>query len=129
MKDLAKATANVESVLVSSSNTNKELAGAELKVFSGTAKAWKDGVTPNSIYTYLGSDGKAVSNYIYNSEGKVIYQVDFGKHGKWSSGHGHKMKVPGDLGSGHKTHIPYNEVNPDFLKIPAGVQYSTALGN
>ncbi|WP_428661343.1 RHS repeat domain-containing protein [Runella sp.] len=108
-----------------------EIAGAAkegFRVFSGTEKAWQSGATPNSIYTYLSSDGKAVSNYIYNAEGKVIYQVDFGKHGKFLSGHGHEMTTPGNLGSGHTNHIPWNQVPPEYLKIPNGVQYSTLPG-
>jgi RHS repeat-associated protein len=99
-----------------------------LKTFSGTEKAWQSGATPNSIYTYLSSDGKAVSNYIYNVEGKFIYLVDFGQHGKFLSGHGHNMTVPGNLGSGHKNHIPWNQVPEDFLKVPKGVQYSVPPG-
>jgi hypothetical protein len=102
--------------------------GKDLNSFSGVEKAWQSGATPNSIYTYLSSDGKAVSNYIYNAEGKVIYQVDFGKHGKFLSGHGHEMSIPGKLGSGHTSHIPFNQVNPDYFKIPLGVQYSTPPG-
>ncbi|QMW02853.1 DUF6443 domain-containing protein [Spirosoma foliorum] len=100
-----------------------------LKLFSGTEKAWQSGATPNSVYTYLSSDGKAVSNYIYNAEGKVIYQVDFGKHGKYLSGHGHEMTIPGNLGSGHQGHIPYNLVPSQYLQVPKGVSYSTPIGH
>ncbi len=103
-------------------------AGEGLKSFSGTDKAWHMDATPNSIYTYLSSDGKAVSNYIYNAEGKVIYQVDFGKHGKFVSGHGHEMSIPGNLGSGHANHIPWDKVPSEYLKIPEGVQYSRIPG-
>ncbi|WP_293881651.1 RHS repeat domain-containing protein [Sphingobacterium sp. UBA1498] len=99
-----------------------------LRSFSGTEKAMQSGATPNSIYTYLSKDGKAVSNYIYNGEGKVIYQVDFGKHGKFLSGHGHEMLTPGELGSGHTNHIPWNDVPSEYLKIPNGVQYSVPPG-
>ncbi|OJX39288.1 MAG: hypothetical protein BGO87_04715 [Flavobacteriia bacterium 40-80] len=100
-----------------------------LKSFSGTEKARAYGATPNSIYTYLSSDKKfAVSNYIYNSEGKVVFQVDFSKHGKFFSGHGHNMDIPGNLGSGHTNHIPWNQVPPNYLKIPNGLHYSTPIG-
>ncbi|MDZ7897946.1 MAG: hypothetical protein U5N85_07955 [Arcicella sp.] len=59
----------------------------------------------------------------------MIYQVDFGKHGKFLSGHGHEMSITGKLGSGcHTSHIPFNQVNPDYFKIPLGVQYSTPPG-
>ncbi len=50
------------------------------------------------------------------------------KHGKFLSGHGHEMNIPGNLGSGHTSHIPFNQVNPDYFKIPAGVQYSIPPG-
>lgn len=97
--------------------------------FSGTNKPWSEGATPNSKYTYLSSDRNfAVSNYIYNSEGKVIFQVDFKKHGNFASGHGHEMSIPGNLGSGHTNHIPLGSVPSKYLSIPKGVQYSTPLG-
>jgi hypothetical protein len=102
--------------------------GAQLKTYSGTEKAWSSGATPNSIYTYLSSDGKAVSNYIYNAEGKVIYQVDFGKHGKFFSGHGHSMTIPGNLGNGHTSHIPWTTVPSSYHAVPPGVKYSTPIG-
>jgi len=86
------------------------------------------GAPPNSIYTYLGKDGKAVSNYIYNSEGDAIYQVDFAKHRRFESGHGHEMTIPGKLGSGHTTHVPVEQVPADYKQIPSGVEYSTPLG-
>lgn len=102
--------------------------GAVWPKLSGTKRASGLGI-PNSTYTYLSSDGKAVSNYIYNTNGKVMYQVDFDKHGINVSGHGHKMTVPGDLGSGHNgNHIPYSEVPKDFLKIPKNVDYSRKPG-
>lgn len=103
-------------------------ANTELKAFSGTEKAWQSGATPNSNYTYLSSDGKAVSNYIYDAEGKVIFQVDFGRHGRFPSGHGHSMTIPGNLGSGHNSHIPLEQITPEYLRIPNGVEYSVPLG-
>ncbi len=103
--------------------------GGGLKSFSGTEKAWSSGATPNSIYTYLSGDKRfAVSNYIYNSEGKVIFQVDFSKHGKFFSGHGHNMSIPGNLGSGHTNHIPWNQVPSNYFNIPRGIQHSTPIG-
>ncbi|SDD42895.1 RHS repeat-associated core domain-containing protein [Niabella drilacis] len=100
------------------------------KTFAGTEKAWASGATPNSIYTYLSGDGKfAVSNYIYNAEGKVMFQVDFGRHNKiFSSGHGHNMSIPGNLGSGHMSHMPWEQVPLNYFKIPKGVRYSTPIG-
>ncbi|WP_336717108.1 DUF6443 domain-containing protein [Chryseobacterium mucoviscidosis] len=99
--------------------------------FSGSEKAWAEGATPNSTYTYLSADGKtAVSNYIYNSEGKVSFQVDFQIHGKsWLSGHGHDMTIPGNLGSGHlpANHVPHNLVPRQYKIIPDGINYSTPL--
>jgi len=55
--------------------------------------------------------------------------VDFSKHGKYLSGHGHSMSIAGDLGSGHTCHIPVNQVPAEYLKIPNGVEYSTAPSN
>ncbi|WP_260143472.1 RHS repeat domain-containing protein, partial [Elizabethkingia anophelis] len=99
--------------------------------FSGSEKAWKAGATPNSIYTYLSGDGEtAVSNYIYNNEGKVIFQVDFQKHGlDWLSGHGHKMSIPGNFGSGHilENHVPHTLVPADYKVIPPNTNYSQPL--
>ncbi|MGE6355546.1 hypothetical protein ACQKCJ_16880 [Flavobacterium sp. NPDC079362] len=65
--------------------------------------------TPNSVYKYVGSDGTPVSNYFYNSNGKVIFQLDLQKHDSWDFGHGHIMTTPGNLGSGH---IPTNHIPP-----------------
>jgi RHS repeat-associated protein len=100
----------------------------QLQVSSGTGKAKGTG-TPNSVYTYLSSDGKAVSNYIYDAQGKVVFQVDFGKHGT-VSGHGHRMTTPGNLASGHTTenHVPYSNVPKEYLNIPKDVQYSVPPG-
>lgn len=99
--------------------------------FSGSEKAWASGATPHSRYTYLSADGKtAVSNYIYNAEGKVKFQVDFQNHGiDWSSGHGHDMTIPGNLGSGHlpENHVLHTLVPSQYKIIPKGINYSVPL--
>jgi RHS repeat-associated protein len=102
-----------------------------LKQISGGKKDFSIG-EPNSIYTQLGGDGKAVSNFIYNADGKVIYQVDFGKHNKSAlSGHGHEIPIPGNIGSGHngaKAHIEHFNVPKEYHALPTGVQPSTPIG-
>ncbi len=108
-------------------------AGIGLKSFVGTEKGRSglDGdVTPNSIYTHVAeSNGKAISNYIYNAEGKVKYQVDFDKHGPGLSGHGHEMKIPGDLGSGHGgLHIQYDLVPKQYQQLPSGIEPNKPIG-
>jgi hypothetical protein len=100
---------------------------------SGTARVDKEGFgAPNSIYTYLESTGKlAVSNYVYNSEGKVKFQVDFENHGRsWPSGHGHNMTTPGIFKTGHmpENHVPFQDVYKGYFKIPVGTTYSVPLG-
>jgi RHS repeat-associated protein len=104
-----------------------------LKLEFGTTRvvSGKKG-TPNSIYTYLDSKmEKAVSNYLYNSDGDVFFQVDFGSHGKnYPSGHGHKMSKPGILGDGHlpQNHISVEKVRLGYFKIPNQVIYSVPIG-
>lgn len=57
---------------------------------------------------------------------KVSYLVDFGKHGKLSSGHGHVMSIPGNLGSGHlhENHAPFSLVLKAYLAIPSNINYA-----
>lgn len=83
------------------------------------------------VYRNLSGNGEnAVSNYVYNAEGKVIYQVDFGRHGKLTSGHGHLGSSPGNIDSGHlpENHVPFNLVPKPYLTIPANAKYSVPLG-
>lgn len=51
------------------------------------------------------------------------------RHGKFLYGHDHEMLTPGELGSGHTSHIRWNDVPKEYLKIPDGVQYTQPLGN
>lgn len=58
-----------------------------------------------------------------------MYQVDFGKHGRAFSGHGHEMKIPGNLGIRHGgSHIPTSRVPVKYSQIPNGINYSTQIG-
>jgi RHS repeat-associated protein len=94
-----------------------------LKVFQGTEPAWDIGATPNSIYTYT-SEGRAISNHIYDSEGKIMFEVNFKHHGVNPSGHGHYMSIPGVRESGHMgKHIDPLAVSPRYLEIPYGLRY------
>ena len=105
----------------------------ELKALSGTSKAVGEGV-PHSIYTQVSSDGKiAVQNSIYNSEGKVTHQVDFKNHGQGAtSGHGHVMKTPGEIGTGHAhtpdSFVPHENVPASHKIIPDGTIPSRPIG-
>ncbi len=133
---MAKSAVMGLGLLVPRMLSKADILNAQLAIIltrhSGKSKATGTNGVPNSIYTYLNGDGtKAVSNYIYNSEGKVIFQVDFQNHKNgWVSGHGHQMSIPGDLGSGHTpaAHIPFTAVPKIYFNIPNGTTYSTAIG-
>jgi RHS repeat-associated protein len=100
--------------------------------FSGTSKPWTSGATPNSKYTHVGPDGKAVQNAIYDGNGNVIGHVDFKNHGPGApSGHGHQFPIPGNPASGHgpgKPHIPPNQLPPGWGDLPPGVPPRTPIG-
>ena len=100
--------------------------------FSGTSKPRTTGATPNSKYTHIGPDGKAVQNAIYDADGKVIGHVDFKNHGPGApSGHGHQFPSPGNPASGHgpgKPHIPPNQLPPGWDDLPPGVSPRTPIG-
>lgn len=100
----------------------------KLIAVSGKVKPPAIGI-PNSIYTQLSSDGKfAVSNFVYDAEGNVAFQVDFATHGAALPGHGHEMLAPGFFKTGHAplnyVHMPAEKLPSEYLQIPAGVQYS-----
>ncbi|MBV7530950.1 DUF6443 domain-containing protein [Chitinophaga sp. sic0106] len=103
----------------------------ELVSLRGFEKAKPSGATPNSVYTKLDKTGKvAVSNYIYNGDGDVIYQVDFQQHGSALSGHGHILS-PGDFSSGHgptAPHIIWTDVPKEYIAIPKDLVPSIPLG-
>lgn len=98
---------------------------------SGTEKPWTKGATPNSTYTHINKDGKAIQNAIYDADGKVVGHVDFKPHGHLS-GHGHKFPIPGNPASGHKPglqyHIPNEQLPPHWSNLPAGVSPHTPIG-
>lgn len=98
----------------------------------GTDRVANDGTgTPNSIYSYTIKDlNKVKNNYIYNSDGKVSFQVDFELHGTENpSGHGHQMVPPGNLGSGHNgNHVPLENVPPAYHIMPPGYQPKYPIG-
>jgi len=97
---------------------------------SGVGKPKGTGGIPNSLYTQTSGDGKvAVSNFVFDADGNVTFEVNFKPHGKEGSGHGHEMVTPGDFGSGHGgSHVPYEEVPKEYLKIPDGTTPSKPLG-
>ena len=105
----------------------------ELEALSGSSRALGDGA-PHSIYTQVSSDGKvAVQNTIYNSKGKATHQVDFKNHGQGAtSGHGHVIKNPGEIGTGH-AHTPdsfvrHEDVPAAHKRIPDGTSPSRPIG-
>jgi RHS repeat-associated protein len=98
----------------------------EASHFKGTEKAWADGATPNSTYTQVhpNMQDKAIQNSIYNSEGKIIGQVDFKPQHGAPSGHGHMMKEAGNIGSGHQgaaTYISPENLPSGWNNLPEGV--------
>ncbi|TVP76009.1 MAG: hypothetical protein EA353_12805, partial [Puniceicoccaceae bacterium] len=101
--------------------------------FSGTAKPWTKGATPNSTYTHIDpKTGRAVQNARYDDKGNVIGHVDFKNHGPGApSGHGHTFPQPGNPASGHgpgKPHIPNNQLPAGWDALPPGVQPHTPIG-
>ncbi|HVC96161.1 MAG TPA: RHS repeat-associated core domain-containing protein, partial [Pirellulales bacterium] len=100
--------------------------------FTGTAKPWTNGATPNSVYTQLNpKTGNAVQNAIYDANGAVIGHVDFKPHGVGApSGHGHAFP-PGQPGLGHgpgAPHIPNGQLPPGWAGLPPGVQPQVPIG-
>ena len=94
--------------------------------FKGTEKAWAEGATPNSTYTQVHPNmpDKAIQNSVYNSEGKIIGQVDFKPQHGAPSGHGHRMTEPGNIGSGHQgaeTYISPENLPSGWNQLPEGV--------
>lgn len=85
--------------------------------FEGVGAPWRDGATPNSVYTqYSGKSGVAIKNAIYDADGKYVGEVNFRNHGNgYVSGHGHVASTPGDIPSAH---LPQNHLMPK--DIPAG---------
>jgi hypothetical protein len=109
------------------------LAAKTAPTFSGTAKPWTKGATPNSTYTHIDpKTGKAVQNAIYDDAGDVVGHVDFKNHGPGApSGHGHTFPQPGNPASGHgagKPHISNNQLPPGRDTLPPGVLPHTPLG-
>jgi RHS repeat-associated protein len=100
--------------------------------FSGTCKPWTSGATPNSKYTHIGPDGKAVQNAIYDANGNVIGHVDFKNHGPGApSGHGHEFPTPGNPASGHGPGLPHilpSQLPPGWGDLPPGVAPRTPIG-
>jgi hypothetical protein len=100
--------------------------------FQGTDKPWTSGATPNSNYTHVGPDGKAVQNAIYDADGNVVGHVDFKNHGPSAlSGHGHQFPEPGNPASGHgpgKPHFPNEQLPPGWDDLPPGIDPRTPLG-
>jgi len=100
--------------------------------FSGPAKPWTKGATPNSTYTHIDpKTGKAVQNAVYDSQGNVVGHVDFKNSGPGAlSGHGHSFP-PGSPNLGHGSagpHIPNNQLPPGWDALPPGVQPRTPIG-
>ena len=113
--------------------TGATASAAELEALSGTGRALGEGA-PHSIYTQISSDGKAaVQNTIYNSEGQATHQVDFKNHRSGAtSGHGHVMGTPGEIGTGHRhtpgSFVPHESVPAAHKVIPAGTKPSKPIG-
>jgi hypothetical protein len=96
---------------------------SNLKHYSGTAKPWTHGATPNSVYTHIDpKTGLPVQNAVYDANGKVKAHVDFKDHGPGAPpGHAHTFHTPGDPSSGHgkaKPHIAPKDVPPEWVPPP-----------
>jgi RHS repeat-associated protein len=101
--------------------------------YQGTEKPWTDEATPNSKYTQVDANGRAVQNAIYDANGDVIGHVDFKNHGAGApSGHGHEFPEPGNPASGHgpgAPHIPNDQLPPGWDGLPPGVQPKVPIGS
>lgn len=116
----------VKAKLGSGSYWSNSYVAKETPHFVGSEKAWAGGATPNSIYTQVHPNmpDKAIQNSIYNSEGKIVGQVDFKPQHGAPSGHGHKMTEPGNIGSGHQgaeTYVSPESLPSGWNNLPEGV--------
>lgn len=76
--------------------------------YSGMDKPLTTGATPNSIYTHVDpKTGKLAHNTIYDSNGSVIWYVDFKSHGI-ESGYYHEFPIPENPASGHGPGKPHH---------------------
>lgn len=107
--------------IASSSNAGRSII---LSRSSGSARALTKS-EPHSIYTYLSGDGKtAVSNFVYDAEGKAVLEVNFKKHTQTMlSGHGHTLEG----GSKHIDHIHHTSIPNQYKAIPKKINYSQPL--
>ena len=100
--------------------------------FEGASSPWKDGATPNSVYTqYSEKSGKAIKNAVYDADGKYVGEVNFRNHGNgFVSGHGHKASTPDDIGSAHKmeNHIMPKDVSSGWSDLKGGRLPHTPVG-
>jgi hypothetical protein len=94
---------------ISSAGLSFKGRGVGFKTYNTTTSV-KNGTghPPNAKIKYTVNAGKKTKSiYFTNEKGEVIYQIDnwHANHPKW---HGHKMSIPGDIGSGHRDWIdPY----------------------
>ena len=127
--DGVKQAAKVSKVVAK--NSDELAVGAStLQKFSGTAKPWTNGASPNSLYTHIDpKTGKAVQNAVYDQNGDVVAHIDFKSHGPGApSGHGHTFPEPGNPASGHgagKTHYPPGELPSEWSELPNNIQPHT----
>lgn len=107
--------------IASSSNTGRSII---LSRSAGSTRALTES-EPFSIYTYLSGNGKtAVSNFVYDAEGKAVLEVNFKKHTQTMlSGHGHTLE--GALK--HTDHIPHTAIPNQYKAIPNKINYSQPL--
>lgn len=107
--------------IASSSNAGRSII---LSRSSGSARELTKS-EPHSIYTYLSGDGKtAVSNFVYDAEGKAVLEVNFKKHTQTMlSGHGHTLEG----GSKHIDHIHHTSIPNPYKAIPKKINYSQPL--
>jgi hypothetical protein len=80
----------------------------------------------------VNAKGEAIQTAIYDENGNVIAHIDFKPHGPGApSGHWHVFPTPGDPSSGHgpgKPHILPQDLPPDWLDLPPGVQPVKPIG-
>lgn len=74
--------------------------------------------SPNSKIQYTTQNGKPLSNYYYNEQGLLEFQLDYKPH-NMGFPHGHQFTIPGNFPSGHlpQNHVPFIKIPLKFFKL------------
>jgi len=128
-------------------NTNAQAAVLTALVWNGPFAAHQSGANlamnpqgllqdpnrANQLYTVLTGGGQGQKNYIFDSSGMGVAEVDFGNHGGDAvSGHCHPFGLPGCVAFAHHNaggvHLGLNDYPIAWRALPGGVQPQTAIG-